>query len=212
MCGEHTALGLQYDLLQGSSPHVRGARIRSREHRAGLGIIPACAGSTAGFRLRRRRCRDHPRMCGEHWLRKQPRASDTGSSPHVRGALRRRNGRRIGIGIIPACAGSTVMPSRMRLSLAGSSPHVRGAPHRRALCWCCRGIIPACAGSTHSPSPDSRSPRDHPRMCGEHSARILEDSKVVGSSPHVRGALVGSFAFRLFLGIIPACAGSTLRK
>ena len=71
-----------------------------------------------------------------------------GSSPHVRGAPGGDGLECRGIGIIPACAGST-SPSRKRAdSSQGSSPHVRGAlalffPDERK-----GGIIPACAGST----------------------------------------------------------------
>ena len=87
MCGEHRKMYSDSKIVSGSSPHVRGA------HRAPvllgrvLGIIPACAGSTAGAAT-----------C-------PPRAS--GSSPHVRGARVHREGERVEFGIIPACAGST---------------------------------------------------------------------------------------------------------
>ena len=47
-------------------------------------------------------------------------------------------------------------------------------------------------------------------MCGEHLAEAIAAILKQGSSPHVRGA---RFILRLpadCLGIIPACAGSTL--
>ena len=46
-------------------------------------------------------------------------------------------------------------------------------------------------------------------MCGEHLLVALLLSLLVGSSPHVRGALVGSEKVDDEAGIIPACAGST---
>ena len=54
--------------------------------------------------------------------------------------------------------------------------------------------------------------RDHPRMYGEHIELVKRENGVVGSSPHVRGAL-NSVTVALFnAGIIPACTGSTYRK
>ena len=54
--------------------------------------------------------------------------------------------------------------------------------------------------------------RDHPRMCGEHLFRASALEDMEGSSPHVRGALVAETMDKAQEGIIPACAGSTLRK
>ena len=71
------------------------------------------------------------------------------------------------------------------------------------------GIIPACAGSTRSCRRWSRSPGDHPRMCGEHVIDQLATQVGQGSSPHVRGALQVTQVEREAVGIIPACAGST---
>ena len=51
---------------------------------------------------------------------------------------------------------------------------------------------------------------DHPRVCGEH---LFDGALVVpqaGSSPRVRGALDGVDGGDERVGIIPACAGSTI--
>ena len=72
-----------------------------------------------------------------------------------------------------------------------------------------RGIIPACTGSTTSIAAPSPLTRDHPRMCGEHCSGVLVFVPILGSSPHVRGALARLPAWRACHGIIPACAGST---
>ena len=232
MCGEHRSIVGIGVACQGSSPHVRGAR---RPRQPGIrpnGIIPACAGSTQ-VRLRRRPwTEDHPRMCGEHDAVPELSACDSGSSPHVRGALSCRNCLRLDCGIIPACAGSTsavrpsimvatdhprmcgehLEPSPVQNSTAGSSPHVRGA---RSTCWALTrsaGIIPACAGSTVHPRTPILVGWDHPRMCGEHEMIPSLIIRGRGSSPHVRGAQRSRWRRRHAPGIIPACAGSTLRK
>ena len=71
---------------EGSSPRMRGTRLRcdARHRRVGIipayagnthrisghrkaeGVIPAYAGNTGHMRRTSRRCRDHPRVCGEH--------------------------------------------------------------------------------------------------------------------------------------------------
>ena len=50
---------------------------------------------------------------------------------------------------------------------------------------------------------------DHPRMCGEHQPFFTKMRVWQGSSPHVRGALELVYKLVVFVGIIPACAGST---
>ena len=91
----------------------------------------------------------------------------------------------------------------------GSSPHVRGAPFVDRFVISRSGIIPACAGSTGSRMDAHDEPRDHPRMCGEHSSGRHELCNGSGSSPHVRGARRFYSSRWQAMGIIPACAGST---
>ena len=171
-------------------------------------------------------------MCGEHPQPRTFRYDLTGSSPHVRGALIAVCRVAVRDGIIPACAGSTLTVSvsspvawdhpRMcgehlllvdaQSSRPGSSPHVRGALWSIFGADWSRGIIPACAGSTRLYRTTYQPMRDHPRMCGEHQVRDTLYGTTQGSSPHVRGARGGSAAGGSGRGIIPACAGSTLRK
>ena len=220
------------DLLrpeEGSSPHVRGARLVSVNQADDRGIIPACAGSTSTSIWASASPRDHPRMCGEHTPSPRLLRCSSGSSPHVRGALNRLWPQLNVWGIIPACAGSTSRRNRVCIAAGdhprmcgehcsgewpmvesgGSSPHVRGALQRRKRQRTIPGIIPACAGSTDCPTWSRARFGDHPRMCGEHFRRAIIASVVAGSSPHVRGAHNGKQQYRTRRGIIPACAGST---
>ena len=147
MRGEHSvSIELMY-VVEGSSPHARGAPVGVDDLVRRGGIIPACAGSTRSERSAWSRWRDHPRMRGEHLKVDQKALDKWGSSPHARGAL---VDAALGVhayGIIPACAGSTSRrPAsrpprrdhpRMRGEHAniymplwyppGSSPHARGA-------------------------------------------------------------------------------------
>ena len=76
--------------------------------------------------------------------------------------------------------------------------------------WSLDGIIPACAGSTRQTPTSTQTPRDHPRMRGEHPFLWLTKKLVPGSSPHARGAPGDLDSLILDVGIIPACAGSTV--
>ena len=108
MRGEH----LQYPgtplVLSGSSPHARGALDVFTADGFAPGIIPACAGSTRSQPGTRRSSRDHPRMRGEHSGAVRVEVDNTGSSPHARGAPRIHSRPERHVGIIPACAGSTL--------------------------------------------------------------------------------------------------------
>ena len=168
-------------------------------------------------------------MRGEHERRSDAMASESGSSPHARGAQRAAPVASAAVGIIPACAGSTpsdhsrlpttwdhprmrgehMVPPEAGRGGRGSSPHARGAPHEVAGHRLLAGIIPACAGSTRRDESSGPIIRDHPRMRGEHARQRFTTSAIMGSSPHARGALPPSLREGGTSGIIPACAGST---
>ena len=208
-CGEHVGGPAPAGPPRGSSPQVRGARNADERLELLLGIIPAGAGSTKLSTLAPLSSRDHPRRCGEHTRKFSHAAFAMGSSPQVRGARAkstpctcatrdhpRRCGEHVGG---PAPAG----PPR------GSSPQVRGAQEcvRAPSPW--KRIIPAGAGSTRRRPSPPRSPRDHPRRCGEHCPPWPPRTPPEGSSPQVRGAQLPSPPSSTSPGIIPAGAGST---
>ena len=71
------------------------------------------------------------------------------------------------------------------------------------------GIIPAYAGNTSFRLAAWTSPRDHPRVCGEHPNRRPIMRRKTGSSPRMRGTHHGVAVRGAELGIIPAYAGNT---
>ena len=91
----------------------------------------------------------------------------------------------------------------------GSSPHTRGAPSSKSQYVSALGIIPAYAGSTASTRSTPGTPRDHPRIRGEHFPAHDARFEITGSSPHTRGAPYFFWALICASGIIPAYAGST---
>ena len=92
----------------GSSPHARGAQTNKGAYgRTGRGSSPHARGALIVSLMPALSSGDHPRMRGEHGL-------------HLRFC-------RTATGIIPACAGSTSIPTMSWPRRLGSSPHARGA-------------------------------------------------------------------------------------
>ena len=208
MRGEHV-LPLSPSMKHwGSSPLARGAHTGCGARWFRMGIIPACAGSTARSRRGDTCRRDHPRLRGEHIMVAGFDSHMAGSSPLARGARRGLTSPHRSPGIIPACAGSTSPPRRTgtrwrdhpRLrgehprpacgehELVGSSPLARGARDLHASVRQCDGIIPACAGSTLRGERHRLIFRDHPRLRGEHFSLVPGSTVLLGSSPLARGA------------------------
>ena len=135
---------------------------------AGLGLIPARAGSTTRGGRIPLRIGAHPRPCGEHIRTKSTGDAFLGSSPPVRGAHERVSDFAVSGGLIPARAGSTRRPALSNGSnrahprpcgehymgggggdaVVGSSPPVRGAQQHKHQSPPAHGLIPARAGST----------------------------------------------------------------
>ena len=232
MCGEHPPQCRKPDDRPGSSPRVRGTLPVVAEHLLRHGIIPACAGNTDFAALLVLPSRDHPRVCGEHLIPHLATSFGVGSSPRVRGTPEAFDAFMPYGGIIPACAGNTgrphsplaatgdhprvcgehELPELRQAAIRGSSPRVRGTPSGNVVAQRSTGIIPACAGNTSPEPPATCSPRDHPRVCGEHVAVYVPVVPFGGSSPRVRGTQRMCFVCDTRLSIIPACAGNTRRE
>ena len=152
---------------------------------------------------------DHPRIRGEHALRKMRAMAGNGSSPHTRGAPIRGVEALLPLEDHPRIRGEHMCRAMGITEKNGSSPHTRGARRRRLAGGGWRGIIPAYAGSTIV-GPDRHAvTADHPRIRGEHIQRPRVEFAGDGSSPHTRGARVGLRGPADRLRIIPAYAGST---
>src|SRR5690606_2460310 len=123
--GEHQYRNHVPWLKTGSSPHTRGARLLYGAGRANVGIIPACAGSTAPAGALRTDTTDHPRVRGEHEVEQSSLKPHQGSSPRARGAREHRGLTHWWGWIIPACAGSTCRGYARRWGCR-DHPRVRG--------------------------------------------------------------------------------------
>ena len=155
-----------------------------------------------------------------------------GSSPRVRGKLPRPDRRVRSHRLIPARAGKTwpvtvpafgvqAHPRACGENLpasppaapgGGSSPRGRGKHAPATPSNDTSGLIPARAGKTGGSVCRSASPAAHPRACGENSSEKQAGRGEQGSSPRVRGKLVGMLDANRSGGLIPARAGKTLRR
>ena len=77
---------------------------------AGIGLIPASAGSTGEYRAILRVVWAHPRVCGEHASVTARPLHMSGSSPRLRGARMAAWMTGRAMRLIPASAGSTLTP------------------------------------------------------------------------------------------------------
>ena len=156
----------------------------------------------------------------------------SGSSPRVRGTRSPTKRAESIFGIIPARAGNTRSPSTVTPSLRdhpracgehkgvskkngrewGSSPRVRGTPIASLRIAPRPRIIPARAGNTVRVQIVEGLVGDHPRACGEHRRRHCRTGRTAGSSPRVRGTLLGALHGDRIRGIIPARAGNTMTR
>ena len=122
-CGDHSIIPFLSGERLGSSPLVRGPRLKSDVKKPDFGVIPARAGTTSRPLRRQPEPRGHPRSCGDHENRTKELLGNRGSSPLVRGP---HDGKVIGLGnagVIPARAGTTRRNNR---------PEHRGGGHPRS--------------------------------------------------------------------------------
>ena len=114
--------------------------------------------------------------------------------------------------ITPACAGKRRTDSKTTLShedhhrvcgektpfsensftKSGSPPRVRGKGVVCIIRGRAGGITPACAGKSVRILQLLRVDKDHPRVCGEKSWNVRDQTEETGSPPRVRGKVYPS--------------------
>ena len=123
--GEHGILALARPDSRGSSPLARGTPTQSDDVRGLAGLIPARAGNTHGFYCVEFSHGAHPRSRGEHTSEQTHECWPSGSSPLARGTPPARSPLTAQMGLIPARAGNTVMPTRFKIG-RWAHPRSRG--------------------------------------------------------------------------------------
>ena len=131
-----------------------------------------------------------------------------GSSPRVRGKPRISLSPSSSPGSSRACRENGGDPKKTNTS-DGSSPRVRGKPPRHPVGGAHPRLIPARAGKTWSRTASGRTPRAHPRACGENVTLPVSIVVYGGSSPRVRGKPHQQRHPLTRARLIPARAGKT---
>ena len=157
-----------------------------------LGITPAYAGKSTSCRAALRRCKDHPRVCGEKSGVTFAVRTISGSPPRMRGKGVIFCPSSCACRITPAYAGkrSTARqadPDRQDHSrvcgekraatlglttIRGSPPRMRGKGANRVIRSFIHGITPAYAGKRIIRQEPPQAVQDHPRVCGEKTKKI----------------------------------------
>ena len=115
-------------------------------------VSPAYAGKSPARFSSPRRCRDHPRVCGEKRISQSDELAVEWDHPRMCGEKNRQQ--------------------TGQLCNLGSPPHVRGKAWPNSAYNGLQGITPACAGKRAILFRLLSLPRDHPRMCGEKTKKI----------------------------------------
>ena len=228
-CGANFKTWVKQTENHGSSPRMRGKRVRARASATRARIIPAHAGQTHRMQRGFMAGPDHPRACGANVHTAYQLRFPAGSSPRMRGKrlhdrCHRQRGR-----IIPAHAGQTswigmnisslsdhpracganLPDCKCSFTYAGSSPRMRGKLVAHTRNTLPQRIIPAHAGQTAFGSAPAYAGPDHPRACGANGKTVSHYCWRFGSSPRMRGKLVVCLLCVRFVRIIPAHAGQT---
>ena len=111
----------------------------------------------------------------------------------------------------PRVCGENIWICALSASSPGSSPRVRGKLLLRVAFRLTDRLIPACAGKTRIIQTGHQLSRAHPRVCGENCHEPGPPRKNRGSSPRVRGKRSCCQVSPWPVGLIPACAGKTLK-
>ncbi len=106
-CGEHSLRLTLRVSGDGSSPRMRGTPLLMARAKSILRFIPAHAGNTRCGINHEHRNPVHPRACGEHVALTVSLSLTVGSSPRMRGTLKRKSFDGRSKRFIPAHAGNT---------------------------------------------------------------------------------------------------------
>ena len=184
---------LRADVKDGSSPRVRGTRASPLSAPAMAAVHPrVCGELRAPCRRPPRARRFIPACAGNSKARRLRLASDSGSSPRVRGTRH--------------------LIGRIHRLPQGSSPRVRGTPHKLGRRWIgIDGSSPRVRGTrnTGRELPETLN-GSSPRVRGTLMGAPVSVRSPHGSSPRVRGTLRDRRCHLLPDRFIPACAGNSL--
>ena len=193
------------------------------------GITPAYAGKSYCSRRRGSDPQDHPRVCGEKHTAQRAIGYAGGSPPRMRGKVMFAILGSVIPRITPAYAGKRhsvfgygrntrdhprvcgekCEPKHDLFNEQGSPPRMRGKGISVVGMIQLIGITPAYAGKSFTFPMAFADAKDHPRVCGEKSAKLVFPQKTAGSPPRMRGKASGQHGADFAAGITPAYAGKS---
>jgi len=226
-CGATEALRSLVATWGGLSPRMRGYLHRDRERGDRLGSIPADAGLPDYEVIQKALAEVYPRGCGATGRSDTARYAGRGLSPRMRGYLQTTSDRPGVLRSIPADAG---LPATRATSTSATRVYPRGcgatpdraiqAARNGGLSPRMRGYlraivhghlhprsIPADAGLPRGARPRAASERVYPRGCGATLNEALDNLKIEGLSPRMRGYRCKQPGRRAKRRSIPADAG-----
>ena len=229
VCGEKFDASVKEEIKAGSPPRMRGKGIRKQTCNPRSGITPAYAGKRFDDELDQFESKDHPRVCGEKFVRPFLLRWCVGSPPRMRGKGYGATIGEDGMRITPAYAGKSSfgLPSQTFtgdhprvcgekshcvLSLyvvLGSPPRMRGKGVNPCNQRVAVRITPAYAGKSLHPPAEYILTGDHPRVCGEKGDAASYRAWRRGSPPRMRGKASLSVLSPFRSGITPAYAGKS---
>ncbi len=148
-CGEHYFYQHQKQDLCGSSPRMRGTRVKPLHQSPIVRFISADAGNTWHGGLEKSYSSVHPRGCGEHTNPTFISRSFIGSSPRMRGTQNLAKLINLNVRFIPADAGNTFF---FTFFYDINTVHPRGCGEHYRLCISCNersGSSPRMRGTHH---------------------------------------------------------------
>ena len=207
LCGEKRQLESLLSSDRGSPPPMRGKAENACVTDEGNRITPAYAGKSVIVAFVFFKSWDHPRLCGEKFIRITPIKDTPGSPPPMRGKECYTNGSCAVHRITPAYAGKSFRTAKRsqehrdhpRLcgekcsdseffyQNLGSPPPMRGKDSQRAFHGIMTRITPAYAGKSRTTARAIFRQKDHPRLCGEKFVKCSRSFTLSGSPPPMRG-------------------------
>ena len=130
-----------------------------------------------------------------------------GSPPCMRGKAVAGTGDGCAVRITPAHAGKSGAVWALAVPAEGSPPRMRGEEEGSGTPSPENRITPAHAGRSACRKAVKDHRQDHPRACGEKYKRAVNNAKMWGSPPRMRGEAFRASSSITSPGITPALAG-----
>ena len=171
---------------------MRGKVEQREQMQISIRITPAYAGKRRYYRNVIHVCEDHPRLCGEKWIRSRQLLQSAGSPPPMRGKASFPHGLALASRDHPRLCGEKLHITERFRNNQGSPPPMRGKEAEKGGLILRFRITPAYAGKSRPHITSGEPSWDHPRLCGEKVTVVVPLIPYSGSPPPMRGKVYRS--------------------